>query len=136
MPDINDPAVWMWSRACELLDEAERMHRQFFRPHAAAEPFVAWQPPVDVLENEHEVVVLVAMPGVARDRLELWHDTGWLIVRGTRPPPLAGHAVHQLELPYGRFERRIALPQGALELTPPRLADGCLTVTLNKVNAR
>ena len=25
------PTDWMWAQACEVIDEAERMHRQFFR---------------------------------------------------------------------------------------------------------
>ena len=27
----RNPTDWMWAQACELIDEAERMHRQFFR---------------------------------------------------------------------------------------------------------
>ena len=40
-------------------------------------------------------------------------------MRGERPLPLSGGTralVHQLEIPYGYFERRIALPAGRFEM--------------------
>ena len=40
--------------------------------------------------------------------------------------------VHALEIPYGRFERRIGLPTQALTLTGRKLQDGCLTLTFSK----
>ena len=30
MSKANDPARWMWAEACELIDQAERLQRQFF----------------------------------------------------------------------------------------------------------
>jgi HSP20 family protein len=27
----RDPTAWMWAEACQMLEQAERMHRQFFR---------------------------------------------------------------------------------------------------------
>jgi HSP20 family molecular chaperone IbpA len=39
-----------------------------------------------------------------------------------------------MELPYGRFERRVALPPGRFELSGRDLVDGCLTVTLRKLS--
>src|ERR1700743_2258598 len=54
---------WMWSEACEMLARAERMHRELFRPGVQARQ-PAWEPPVDMLETEFEVLVLVALPGV------------------------------------------------------------------------
>ncbi len=129
-----EPSVWMWVQACELADHAERLHRQFFRPGAAAAAFAAWEPPVDIFEDAREIVVIVAMPGVAPDRVQVLHEPGQLTVRGTRPPPLrgSGHRVRALEIPYGGFERRIALPPGPLEAGQPVMADGCLVLTLTK----
>ena len=55
---------WMWSEACEMLARAERLHRELFRPAGAQSRQPAWEPPVDILETEYEVLVLVALPGV------------------------------------------------------------------------
>ena len=126
----------MWSQACELIAEAERLHRQFFRL-AAVEAAPAWEPPIDVLEDEREIVVLVAMPGVAAERVEVVHDAGTLVVRGTRPLPWQGprFRLRQLEIPYGTFERRIALPPGNFEVGRPELSHGCLVLRLRKLPA-
>ena len=53
---------WMWSEALDLMAQAERMHRQFFRLATASRAQPAWEPPADVFEDEHEIVVVVAMP--------------------------------------------------------------------------
>ena len=52
----TDPGDWMWAQACDVLDEAERMHRRFFRlaPSTAAQ--AAWEPPVDMFEGERETM--------------------------------------------------------------------------------
>ena len=124
----------MWAQACDLLQQADRMHRQFFRLTAASQP-QAWEPPVDVFEDEHDVVVVVAMPGVAPDRVQIVTEPGFLTVRGERPLPLSGGTralVHQLEIPYGYFERRIALPHGRWEAMSHELANGCLVLRLRK----
>lgn len=129
-----DPGDWMWAQACDMLEEAERMHRRFFRlaPQNAAQ--ATWEPPVDLFEDEREIVVVVAMPGVAAERVQVLHERGHLIVRGERPLPFGGHrlSVRQLEIPYGAFERRIPLPNGNFEVGRPELTHGCLLLRLRK----
>jgi HSP20 family molecular chaperone IbpA len=123
----------MWAEACDLLDQAERLHRRFFRLDTSpSRP--AWEPPVDMFENEREVVVVVAMPGVAADRVEVVNENGALIVRGERPLPFAARplVVRHLEIPYGAFERRIPLPAGRLEAGAPELSQGCLILRLRR----
>ena len=46
--------------------------------------------------------------------------------------PVRRH-VRQLEIPYGAFERRIALPAGRLEAGTPELVQGCLVVSLRRI---
>ena len=52
------------------------------------------------------------------------------VVAGLRRLPAAarGAAIHRLEIPHGRFERRIRLPAARLELDRSELANGCLFV--------
>src|SRR5262245_13220913 len=111
----RDPArSWMWSEACEMLARAERLHREFFRPIGSAAPLPTWEPPVDILETEHEVLVLVALPGVNAERVEALIEGGLLVISGTRvlPPELRTATIHRLELPQGCFQRRLPLPPG------------------------
>jgi HSP20 family molecular chaperone IbpA len=135
MSNTNDPAVWMWAQACELIDQAERLQRQFFRPTTSAQAFAVWEPPIDVFEDGREIVIVVAMPGVPADQVQVTYEPGVVVVRGTRHQPLrgSGYLVRQLELPYGAFERRIPLPPGRFEAGTPELVQGCLVLTLGKL---
>lgn len=130
----HDADERMWSHACELIAEAERLHRQFFRLAVDTVP-PAWEPPIDVFENEREIAIVVAMPGVPADRVEVTQEAGALVVRGTRPLPLeaARYRLRQLEIPYGAFERRIPLPSGNFEVGRSELVQGCLVLRLRKL---
>src|SRR3954462_6159036 len=63
MAGRSDATVWMWAQACDLIEQAERLHGQFSRPSASTQAQVVWEPPIDVFEDDREVVVVVAMPG-------------------------------------------------------------------------
>ncbi len=136
---MNDefPNRWMWSEACEMLARAERMHSQFFQPVRSYSRRPAWEPPADVLESERDVLVVVALPGVKPEQVELAIDGPDLVVSGARtlPPELGSAVIHRLELPQGRFERRLRLPAGRYSDVRRRFADGCLLVLLSKVEA-
>ena len=129
------PRSGFWSDALDLLSEADRLHRQFFRvgPDAGAGP--TWEPPVDTLETADAVTVLVALPGVAPDQVEVLHRAGSLTVRGVRPMPGGARkeAIRRLEIPYGRFERRLDLPPGHYDLAEPIFSNGTLKLTLRKL---
>jgi len=136
----SDPTEWMWAQACELIERAEHMHRQFFRLAAAPGVQAAvWEPPADVFEDEREVVVVVALPGVLAEDVSLSTEPGALVVRAERALPLAAgarHRVRQLEIPYGYFERRIRLPHPRLEAVSRELTHGCLILRLRKTEPR
>src|SRR4249919_891355 len=96
------PNRWMWSEACEMVARAERMHRQFFQPVRSLSGQPAWEPPpADMLQSERDVLVVVALPGVKPDEVEVAIDGGDLVVAGTRtlPAELASAVIHRLELP-------------------------------------
>jgi HSP20 family protein len=128
---------WMWSEACEMLARAERMHRELFRPAGTQARQPAWEPPVDILETELDVLVLVALPGVDAEKLEAVIEDGDLVIAGTRvyPPALRTAVIHRLELPQGRFYRRLRLPAGRYSGVRRAVADGCLLITLQKAGA-
>ena len=134
MPSGSDANGWMWSQACDLIEQAERLHRQFFRAAGSQPSQVVWEPPVDVFEDEREIVVVIAMPGVKAERVQVSGEPGALVVRGVRPLPLVrpGFTVRHLEIPYGRFERRIPLPARGLEPQNPEIVDGCVILRLRK----
>ena len=125
---------WMWSDALEMLEQAERLHRQFAQPTLSERQRIAWEPPVDVLETEREVLVFTALPGVAPEKIEVLIDEHGLLISGTRllPAELRTAAIHRLELPQGYFERRVPLPPGKYDLARRETVNGCLIVALRK----
>ena len=129
---------WMWSEACEMLARAERLNREFFRPTRSAGQQPSWEPPVDVLETEDAVLVLVALPGVDPQQVQLVIRNGVLLIAGERilPRELRTAVIHRIELPQGRFERQIRLPAGHYEQPVSGVADGCLIVKLPKVGRK
>jgi HSP20 family protein len=128
------PRDWMWSEACEMLARAERMHRELFRPSTPQAQSPAWEPPVDILETESEILVLVALPGVDPDDAQALIEDGTLVIAGTRvvPEQLRTATIHRLELPQGRFYRCLRLPAGRYAGVRRAAAAGCLIVTLQK----
>jgi HSP20 family protein len=130
----KDPVNWMLSEAIDSLARAERLRRQFFslQPSEGSQES-SWEPPIDVLETDREILILVALPGVDPDEVEAVIDNGTLIVSGRRvlPVELRNARIHRLELPQGRFERRIVLPAGRYAVS--RFAvNGCIVLRLSK----
>lgn len=132
---MSKPQDWMWASALEMLARTERMHRQFFQPSTSQPSRVGWEPPVDVLETEREVLILAALPGVEPEHVEAVIENGCLIIAGQRaiPEALRTAAIHRMELPQGRFERCIPLPGGRYGQVSRHMINGCLLVSLRKV---
>jgi HSP20 family molecular chaperone IbpA len=130
----RNPSDWMWAHAVELIEQAERMQRQFFRLAASPRARPTWEPPVDVFEDEGAIVIVVALPGVPPEHVELSFEPGALVVRAERRLPFSGAcgAVRNLEIPYGYFERRIPLAEARLEAGTREFLNGCLILRLQK----
>ena len=128
---MRDPKHQMWAEACALLKQAEHLHRQFFEPSRES---ARWEPPVDVFETEREVWIIAALPGVAPEAVRVEIEGQTLVIAGTRPLPSKGHGAHivRLEIPYGRFERRITLTS-RLRLAERELRNGCVLLTFTKL---
>lgn len=128
---------WMWADAIGLIDRMERLHQQTYAPALAGGGKGCWEPPVDIIETGSEVLVLVALPGVDPQQAEAFIEDGVLVVRGQRllPPEFRTARIHRVELPQGRFERRLSLPPGRYQDVRRSSAHGCLLVTLRKANA-
>lgn len=131
----RDPRVSMWDEALQLLERADRLHRQFFQPEHRPSQCPTWAPPVDIFETEWELVMIVALPGVAAEHLSISMDGAAVVIRGQRTIPALRETtvIRRLEIPYGQFERRIELPAAQFQAGQRLLKDGCLYLTLNKL---
>lgn len=126
---------WMWAQACELLEQAERLQRQYVRYIGPEAGSAVWEPPVDVQESGDEVLLQFAMPGVDPQQIEVSLDSEGLIVSAIRPVRLAHRnaLIRRLEIPHGRFLRRIALSGAPLRIAESTYVNGCLEVRLARV---
>ena len=131
----RDPRNLMWAEACALLDKAEQLHRQFFEPARDGARLARWAPPIDVFETERQLRIIVALPGVTPEAVQVETEGGILTIQGTRPLPGRGENANivRLEIPYGSFERRISLQLNRLRLAERELVNGCLVLTFVKL---
>jgi HSP20 family molecular chaperone IbpA len=125
---------WMWDDAVDSLQHAERIQRRFFSLIGDPAQQPAWEPPVDVFETGDGIRILIALPGVRAEQVTLLVDAAGIVVQTERAASLARECVriHRMEIPYGRFERRIDLPAGRYTLREQRMTDGCLELHLTK----
>jgi HSP20 family protein len=126
---------FMWAEALELLDRAERLHRQFFQTaESVAGP--TWEPPVDLFETDDGLTALIALPGVPPDQVQVQVAYGMLRITGYRPWPedLGGATILRLEVPHGRFERQCELPPGIYQLERQECRHGCVAIRLRRVS--
>jgi HSP20 family protein len=120
----------MWSETLTVFARAERQQREVFRLTE-----IGWEPPVDVIETATELLVIVALPGVREDEMQIVMGNSELTVRGMRrwPTPHEPAHIHRIELPHGRFERRLPLPHGEYAFVGQDHRDGCLILTLKRL---
>jgi HSP20 family protein len=124
--------TWMWDRARSLIDQADKLRGQFAAPGGGGT--AGWSPPIDILETKTEIVVLVALPGMRHDEVEIGFDGDILVVTGERqmPAPFRRAIIHRIEIPNGRFERRIPLPCECSKVSRNQITHGCLIIGLKK----
>lgn len=123
-----------------LRNEVDRLFDQFLR-----EPFAGWEwpfglgpwsPPVDLAEDEREVLVRAEIPGVDPQQLDLSVLGRELWIAGEKKDPLdrSGKEVHLSEIRYGKFRRSIPLPSEVdTEHVEADYTNGVLTVRLQKL---
>jgi HSP20 family molecular chaperone IbpA len=76
-------------------------------------PPFAFAPPVDVIDEDKEILVEAAIPGVERDDLEIELHDDTLVLAGVRRGARAtnGRTYLYAEIPRGPFRRVLRLPQ-------------------------
>lgn len=130
----RDPLDWMWLQALEMLEKAERYNRLFFQIQRSRARLPAWEPPIDIVEAIDEIRITALIPGVSSDQVEVTLEGGMVRIAGERPAPLSAQTtrIHRLEIPFGRFERRIHLPPGRYELLTSTYQQGFLQLCFRK----
>ena len=92
-----------------------------------------WVPVADVYEKPDEYVVVLDLPGIDRDALEINLENERLLIKGTRVTSNGEQSQRRAERPHGKFNRSFGLPAA---IDPERIQaeykDGVLSVHLPK----
>ena len=118
-----------WDPLQDLLATSQRLNRLATSPSG-------WTPPVDVFETHDRFVVMVELPGLTQDDVQLQHHEGRLTISGIRRERESPcEQFHRIERGHGSFSRSFQLPVPIdAERITADLRDGVLTVTCPKAN--
>jgi HSP20 family protein len=136
--------VRKWDPLRDLLTLQERMNRLFeesFAGRLEEEALVGsgtWAPLADAYETPEEFVVLLELPGIDQDDVEIQVDGDLLVVKGERKGLAARpDRFHRMERSHGPFLRSFKLSD---EVDPDRVTaqmrEGVLRLELPKVRGR
>jgi HSP20 family protein len=96
----------------------------------------AWSPAVDIVRDEDgNLVYKFDMPGISGEDISITAEAGRLNIRGERKSEVSQDGY--TERSYGRFERSLPLPEGAvIDEISSQLTDGVLSVTVPGAQAK
>jgi HSP20 family protein len=120
--------------------EVNRLFDDMFRGFGGAlpgrlDPRGVW-PHVELSETDSEVRIAAELPGLDEKDVELCIEEGVLTLRGEKRADVEDRDRGYSERSYGRFERRISLPQGIdREQANATFRNGVLTVRLPRTEA-
>jgi HSP20 family protein len=137
-------AIRGWDPLGDILSLQETMNRLLEEALAperltATLPASGWTPAADVYETGDSFVVLMELPGIDEDDVEVMVDGDRLVVKGERHPrlPARPDRFHRMERNHGAFSRAFALTQPVdPDQVSAQFRDGLLRIELAKSRPR
>jgi HSP20 family protein len=96
---------------------------------------MAWNPAVDIFENDNEIVIKAELPGMNAKDIEVKLENNILMLKGERrfEKETKEENYHRVEREYGAFSRTFSLPAAINgEKVNAEYKDGILKVVLPK----
>lgn len=131
------PRIYLERR--EMGEELQRLLDALDGQTKASGPPGECNPAVDVIESPTQIEVIIDLPGLTRDEVQVVFARGSLLVAGIKRPSVCSHtdaAFHLAERAFGRFARviriagavdaghaRATLAAGELRIIVPRIAE-------------
>lgn len=132
-----------WDPFRDLVSIQNELNRLFGRTYAgeagtgpSAASSGAWMPPLDVYETKERFVVVVELPGIEPDGVEVSVEDSTLTLRGERAfyAEVPEDSFLRVERRYGAFARSLALPPTAsTDGIAASFDRGVLTIEVPKV---
>lgn len=127
----------------ELNSLQDRMNQLFNQTFGSFENFGFEQPltsenflpPVDILENEHNITIQAEIPGVKQEDLNITLENNVLTITGERKfeHEEKKENFHRMERRFGKFTRSFTLPASVdAEKVNANFENGLLNITLPK----
>ncbi len=92
-----------------------------------------WLPPMDVMEDEHKITVLIDSAGMKKEDFDISLEKGSLTIAGERKQEKQDGESFRTERSFGSFRRTIALPSPVVaDQISANYRDGTLTIELPK----
>jgi HSP20 family protein len=124
-----------WEPFRELNTLNSRMARLLGENWYAPLSTIAWNPAVDIFENDNEIVVKAELPGMNAKDIEVKFENSVLILKGDRrfEKETKEENYHRVEREYGTFSRTFTVPVAVDgEKVSAEYKDGVLKVVLPK----
>ena len=115
----------------------ELLSRFFDEPYFSHTNAQVWTPTCDLSETEDEIRILMDLPGMNKDQIDIQLNESTLVVRGERKfEEQEKVRYHRLERFYGNFTRSFVLPSSvASDKIAATFKDGVLEIKLPKNEA-
>lgn len=123
-----------WEQFEKIQKEINRTLDDFFRHLWSAEEgrAISFVPAVDLWETETEIVLVVEIPGVLEEDVDVSVTPSCLVLRGARAEVPRGRALIQ-EWRWGEFEREVSLPSTVdPDSMTATFSEGTLEIRLRK----
>ncbi len=137
-------AITRWDPFRDFATLHDRMNRLFdetvarSRGGEPAELTGNWSPTVDVYEDAERYVLVVELPGLSKDDVQIELKENVLTLKGERKfeEQYKDQTCHRMERAYGQFIRSFSLPtQVEAGKVEAKFKDGVLTVAVPKAAA-
>ena len=134
------PSLNTWDQLAEMADLC-RMTDQAFGDFFGRTPFGMasmeglWTPLVDVYETKDGIRLMVELPGVKQEDIEVSIEADNLTLKGERKreTEVKENQYHRIERSYGKFQRSILLPEAVdASRVKATYRDGVLEIQLPK----
>ena len=142
------PGIWRRELAVPLQSlqgELNRLFEEYWQPNGPAGPAAGptdiaspvWTPALDLFETPTELVLMVDLPGVKPDSIDLSLTGNVLSLRGEKPVvEVEGGHGRSKERALGAFHRQVTLTEAVdFDRVHAEAKDGVLTVRLPKQEA-
>ena len=99
----------------DLRDAGEDLPRRFRQLELAPEEGAADRPPMDVLETDAGIEILLDLPGIDPRAVAITSQDDTVVITGTKGPTRCRHgqvAFHLAERAFGRFRRSVTIGRG------------------------